>query len=176
LTINGAEDLDFELKLATRFPMFVVSEYLVGYRKFQGTLSSDDTRMTRALRAAINKYIERNGLTESSVNYVLAEFHKHFFFVFLDKHKFTGAVKSMIDLILRDPSLALKVLIFQLPERIGAKIANVIRHTAGYHPPHGPGFYDVSPLELFKLPRASGRWDPPRGAATPPKSTADRHS
>ena len=31
LKTSGAEDVDFELKLAARFPMFVISEYLIGY-------------------------------------------------------------------------------------------------------------------------------------------------
>ena len=46
LNASGAEDLDFELKLAARFPMFVVSEYLIGYRSCPGSMSSDSNRMT----------------------------------------------------------------------------------------------------------------------------------
>jgi glycosyltransferase involved in cell wall biosynthesis len=173
LNMNGAEDLDFELKLAARFPMFVVSEYLVGYRKFHGTLSGDDARMVRALRAVINRYIDRNGLSKSGVNWVLGEFHKHFLFIFLDKHKFTSALKSMIGLICSDPGVALNVLVFQLPERIRAKIFKRIFKGVGYHSPPNPRFYDVSSLELIKLPRASGRWDPPRSAVAPHRSTAN---
>lgn len=159
MSASGAEDLDFELKLAARFPMFVVSEYLIGYRSYRGSMSSDDARMARALRAVINKHIDLNGLSKPCVNWVLGEFYKHFFFTYLESRKLTSAVRPMIGLIWNDPAVASNVLFFRLPERIVQKLSRKAWQAMGYHPQPGPSFYEISPLEFLKLPKATGRWD-----------------
>jgi glycosyltransferase involved in cell wall biosynthesis len=46
--IGGCEDLDFELKLAARYPMAAIPLYLVGYRHHPGSMSSNKLRMVRA--------------------------------------------------------------------------------------------------------------------------------
>jgi glycosyltransferase involved in cell wall biosynthesis len=159
LNAGGAEDLDFELKLAARFPMFVVSEYLIGYRTYRGSMSSDNARMERALRAVINKHIALNGLSNPCVSWVLGEFYKHFFFTYLDNHEFTSALRTMSGLIWNDPVVASNALLRQLPERVAKKLYGKSLHAMGYHSQPGPGFYEISPFELFKLPKATGRWD-----------------
>ena len=65
----------------------------------------------------------------------------------------------MFGLIWNDQAVALRVLFLQVPELIVRKILNVICQAAGHHAPPGPPFYELSPLELYKLPRATGRWD-----------------
>jgi glycosyltransferase involved in cell wall biosynthesis len=159
LNAGGAEDIDFELKLTARFPMFVVSEYLIGYRKYQGSMSGDDARMERAFRAVIKRHIDLNGVPKHCANWALGEFYKHFFFVFLGTRNFAGALRAMIGLIWNDPAVASKVLLFQVPELIVKKIFKVICEAAGHYAPPGPQFYELSPLELFKLPRPTGRGD-----------------
>jgi glycosyltransferase involved in cell wall biosynthesis len=156
---SGAEDLDFELKLAACSPMFVVSEYLIGYRSYHGSMSSDHARMERALRAVINKHIDLNGLSTPYVNWVLGEFYKYCFFAYLEKRKFTSAFRTMIGMIWNDPSVALNALSIQLPEHIARKVSKKVRLVMGYEQRPGPRFYDVSPLHLFKLPKPTGRWD-----------------
>ena len=159
LKTSGAEDVDFELKLAARFPMFVISEYLIGYRRYQGSMSHDDARMERAFRAVIKRHIDLNGVSKPCANWAMGEFYKHFFFLFLETRKFDNALKAMFGLIWNDPAVALRVLFLQVPELIVRKILNVICQAAGHHAPLGPPFYGLSPLELYKLPRATGRWD-----------------
>jgi hypothetical protein len=156
---SGAEDLDFELKLAARCPLFVVSEYLVGYRVGHGSMSRDDKRMMRALRAVINKHVDLNCLPKIYLNWAFGEFHKHYVFVFLGKRKFGGALKAMVGLMWNDPAVAARVLFFHLPERVRIKIVKVIDRARGNHPQPSPHFYDISPSKLFKLPRPTGRWD-----------------
>jgi hypothetical protein len=55
--IGGCEDLDFELKLAARYPMAAVPLYLVGYRHYPGSMSSDKLRMARASLGTITSHI-----------------------------------------------------------------------------------------------------------------------
>jgi glycosyltransferase involved in cell wall biosynthesis len=156
---NGVEDFDFELKLAARFPMFVVSEYLVGYRKLHTSLSSDETRMLRGGRAVINRHIGLNNLSKPYVNWVYGEFHKHFFFVFLERHKFIRAFNDLIGLIVNDPAVAWSVISSQAPVYGLRKMVRLANRVMGVRPQRGPDFYTLSPLESYKPPRPSGRWD-----------------
>ena len=55
--IGGCEDLDFELKLAARYPMAAVPLYLVGYRHHSGSMSSDKLRMARASVGTITSHV-----------------------------------------------------------------------------------------------------------------------
>jgi glycosyltransferase involved in cell wall biosynthesis len=55
--IGGCEDLDFELKLAAKYPMAAVPLYLVGYRHYPGNMSSDKLRMVRAAFGTISSHI-----------------------------------------------------------------------------------------------------------------------
>jgi glycosyltransferase involved in cell wall biosynthesis len=58
--IGGCEDLDFELKLAARYPIAVVPFYLVGYRVNPGQMSGDKLRMARAAIGTITSHIVRS--------------------------------------------------------------------------------------------------------------------
>jgi glycosyltransferase involved in cell wall biosynthesis len=58
--IGGCEDLDFELKIAARYPIVAVPHYLVGYRVTPGNMSSDKTRMARAVVATLEHHFRAN--------------------------------------------------------------------------------------------------------------------
>jgi glycosyltransferase involved in cell wall biosynthesis len=55
--LGGCEDLDFELKLAAKYPITAVPLYLVGYRESPGNMSSDNIRMASAAIATISTHI-----------------------------------------------------------------------------------------------------------------------
>jgi glycosyltransferase involved in cell wall biosynthesis len=55
--LGGCEDLDFELKLAAKYPIAAVPLYLVGYRESPGNMSSDKIRMARAAIETISAHI-----------------------------------------------------------------------------------------------------------------------
>ena len=55
--IGGCEDLDFELKLAARYPITAVPLYLVGYRISPGQMSSNRVRMARAAIGTVRSHI-----------------------------------------------------------------------------------------------------------------------
>ena len=58
--IGGCEDLDFELKLAAEHRLVVVPRFLVGYRVYKGNMSSDGSRMARAILATIEHHVRAN--------------------------------------------------------------------------------------------------------------------
>jgi glycosyltransferase involved in cell wall biosynthesis len=157
--MSGAEDFDFELKLIARFPMVVVPEYLVGYRVSPGNVSSDDARMERAARAVMNKHIGLNGVSRPHANWVFGQFYKDLFFASLKRRQFIRAFKAMIGLIWNDPVVASRVLLFNLPERAAETIVKRVRAAIGFNPPPRPLFYEISPHQLFKPTKATGRWD-----------------
>jgi hypothetical protein len=58
--IGGCEDLDFELKIAAEHRLLAVPQFLVGYRVYEGNMSSDVSRMARALVATIEHHVRAN--------------------------------------------------------------------------------------------------------------------
>lgn len=52
-----SEDLDFQLKLAIRYPVAVVPEYLVGYRQHPGGMSNNLERMSLSYAAVIHHHL-----------------------------------------------------------------------------------------------------------------------
>jgi glycosyltransferase involved in cell wall biosynthesis len=56
--LGGCEDLDFELKLAARYPIGALPLYLMGYRISPGQMSSNKSRMARAAIETIRSHIE----------------------------------------------------------------------------------------------------------------------
>jgi glycosyltransferase involved in cell wall biosynthesis len=57
--IGGCEDLDYELKLFAGYKVGAIAERLVGYRVYSGNMSSDHTRMARAMTEVIERAIRR---------------------------------------------------------------------------------------------------------------------
>jgi glycosyltransferase involved in cell wall biosynthesis len=60
LGCGGTEDLDFELRLAEKYKITCVPNFLVGYRRHENSMSSDSKRMARAAILTVTKAIERN--------------------------------------------------------------------------------------------------------------------
>ena len=56
--IGGCEDLDFELKIAARYPIQAVRLFLVGYRAYPGNMSSDGLRVARSVLSTVESHIE----------------------------------------------------------------------------------------------------------------------
>jgi hypothetical protein len=156
LGVGGAEDLDFQLKLAARFPMFLVPEYLVGYRTYPGNMSSDDTRMLLALVAVLKRHIDLNGLSKPYVNWAFGALYRYFFWIFLlRKRKFASALKAMIGVLQNDPVAALGLLFIDLPDNIVRIVSRLTFRATRYHPRPDPPFYEVSPHELINTGRVT---------------------
>jgi len=55
--IGGCEDLDFELRIAAQYPIACVRHYHVGYRVYEGNMSSNRLRMARAVHDLVHRHL-----------------------------------------------------------------------------------------------------------------------
>jgi len=56
--IGGCEDLDFELKIAAKYPITAIGLYLVGYRQYPGNMSSNKLAMALGALSTVARHIE----------------------------------------------------------------------------------------------------------------------
>jgi glycosyltransferase involved in cell wall biosynthesis len=56
--IGGCEDLDFELKIAAKYPITAVGLYLVGYRQYPGNMSSNKLAMALGAIETVERHIK----------------------------------------------------------------------------------------------------------------------
>ncbi len=59
--LGGCEDLDFELRIAAQYPIACVRNYHVGYRVYDGNMSSDRLKMARALHDMVHGHLSLHG-------------------------------------------------------------------------------------------------------------------
>ena len=55
---GGCEDLDFELRIAAQYPIACVRKYHVGYRVYDGNMSSDSPKMARAIHETLDRHLQ----------------------------------------------------------------------------------------------------------------------
>jgi glycosyltransferase involved in cell wall biosynthesis len=60
LGMGGCEDLDFELKVAARYPIVCVPQFLVGYRRSPGNMSSQRLVMARGFLEVVRQHLKAN--------------------------------------------------------------------------------------------------------------------
>ena len=56
--IGGCEDLDFELRIAAKYPITAIGLYLVGYRQYPGNMSSNNRAMALGAISTVARHIE----------------------------------------------------------------------------------------------------------------------
>ena len=56
--IGGCEDLDFELRIAAKYPITAIGLYLVGYRQYPGNMSSNSLAMALGAISTIARHID----------------------------------------------------------------------------------------------------------------------
>ena len=151
LDAGGAEDLDFELKLAAHFPISVVPEYLVGYRQYEGNMSSDPDRMMRAATAVVEKHIRLNpDLSKKCANWARGVCDHYCFAIRLHQRRFTDALQIMGRMTLNDPAMAA----YHLSKVVARWAYRTLCHFVEYTPPMPPGipFYEYDPLKAGPPP------------------------
>jgi glycosyltransferase involved in cell wall biosynthesis len=149
---GGAEDFDFELKLAARVPIYVVSEYLVGYRKYPGNMSSDKLLMARAIEAVIAKNLQLNPyLSEKFGRWAQAKVKYDELRLSLGVRNFSRALSAVPPLFRNDPVRALHVFSLVLPEIAFSWAASRL----GFSMLGGKGnYYDLDPKSIGRRPPA----------------------
>lgn len=160
LHAGGSEDLDFELKLAARFPISVIPEYLVGYRSYEGNMSSDKDRMARSVTALVEKHIRLNpDLSKKCANWARGNRDNYCFVIYFQQRHFRNALKMMARMISSDPVMAAYHLSWQLPKVATRWAYRRLCQSVGYPPIMPPGipFSEYNPLKADSPPNM-GSW------------------
>ncbi len=101
--IGGCEDLDFELRLTETHRVVCVPEWLVGYRYYDGNMSSDSGRMARSILAVIDKSFARNpGLHPFIRRQAIANAHLYAARNFLRAGHFRQSARSTVTIAVND--------------------------------------------------------------------------
>jgi hypothetical protein len=151
--IGGCEDLDFELRIAAKYPITAIGLYLVGYRQYPGNMSSNNRAMAlgaistvarhielcpelpdwaaRGARAAISEYAlgqllgarHRRLLLQELGRLFLTDFGRGFRFAALIFIRKLGSLMSSTSI--RDPDPADRLFFYDLsPEFVGGSSGN----------------------------------------------------
>lgn len=104
--IGGCEDLDFELKLAARYRIAAVPQFLVGYRFHADMMSSNYVRMSHAMIETIRRCLAANpGLPETAARYALAATHNWAGLMLWREGKLALSLKHRLAVFRYDPLL-----------------------------------------------------------------------
>jgi glycosyltransferase involved in cell wall biosynthesis len=141
--LGGSEDLDFELRLAARYRIEAVRSFLVGYRVYEGNMSSDRVRMAKSLVATIEQHIRRNPSMPPRIRrWGIANCYKYAYFALGHVREFRLAMRAFCMMFLNDPILAIYIAVTELPFKrklrrllpIAMPIAPIARKFLCMHP------------------------------------------
>jgi glycosyltransferase involved in cell wall biosynthesis len=142
--IGGCEDLDFELKLAARYPIAAVPLYLVGYRLSPGQMSNNKLRMARAAIGTITSHIVAcPQLPDWAAKAVLAEVSAYAVANYTKGRHWRLAGLAFLHLCRADLTRALKVAGWLLKQEIMSRIRQL--SAAKSRTPERPLFFDIDP-------------------------------
>jgi glycosyltransferase involved in cell wall biosynthesis len=114
--LGGCEDLDFELKLAAQYRMEAVRSFLVGYRSYEGNMSSDRLRMAKSLVSTIAQHIKRNPCISPQIRrWGLGSCYRRAFILLLSAWQPRLAMSAFCMMLLNDPILSIDVAAKELP-------------------------------------------------------------
>lgn len=101
--IGGCEDLDFEIRIAEKYRLACVPEWLVGYRFYEGNMSSDSARMARSMIAVIGNCFSRNPDLHPFIRrHALANAHIYAARNFLRAKHFRQSASSTLMVVIND--------------------------------------------------------------------------
>ncbi len=146
--IGGCEDLDFELRLASKFKIHGLPLYLVGYRRYEGNMSSNYLRMSRSMRETIKRRIfEEPILPPKVIEYARASVLDYTVWVMIKNKRVFRAMLAMIELLFVDltrGAVVISTLTTRVAEHLGLKQREKHLQQAGSK------FYDfdIQPVSL----------------------------
>ncbi|MBX5204162.1 glycosyltransferase family A protein [Rhizobium sp. NZLR1] len=110
--LGGCEDLDFELRLATRYCIEVVPERLVGYRKHPGSMSSNHSRMGKSALEVIRRSLAANpNLPQYAVRGALDATQKYAFWEFRQARATYLSLVSIWSILPKDPYFVVRLVV-----------------------------------------------------------------
>lgn len=139
LGAGTSEDYDFELKVAARYEVLAVSEYMVGYRRYSGSMSRNHMRMARSRRSVIERHICLNDVSDPCRRWALGGVDVVECGAYLATGKPLPALAAACRLAMRDPVRLLWELFFRLP-------AAALARLSPRNGKPGPTFAELDPL------------------------------
>jgi glycosyltransferase involved in cell wall biosynthesis len=137
--IGGCEDLDYELRLFARHKVAAVAERLVGYRLYDGNMSSDHFRMARSMTEVVERGIRRGPALSVYAKASARAFVLGYKMIQLMRsHRFGAAGRCALTLTVQAPLVLLQRLASY------AKFLSVTRRNRKQVSPPGPLFRDVA--------------------------------
>lgn len=142
--IGGSEDLDFELKIAARYRIAAVPQFLVGYRHHPGNMSSNHVRMSRAIIETIRRSLAANpDLPDAAVRYILATTYNWASLILWRDGKIMLWLKHKLLALMNDPVL----IAFRLFKWFNRKLRAVDAAVGGRRKTIPRHYLEFSPLE-----------------------------
>lgn len=151
LKAGGCEDLDFELKIAAKYKIRCVPQHHVGYRVYEGNMSSDRKRMVRAFNMVIERHLARNPqLPAFCKKLAMAKVYEFSLDNLASRLQFRACLKYAYKLLLTNPSALRKFALDRWPHAVARRLTGTIRRRLGYAPVQhtGPFFLSLDPTEL----------------------------
>lgn len=161
---GGCEDRDFQLRILSRFKMDVVEEFLIGYRKYPGNMSSQRGMMARGTIAVIEAFLSDPRVTPAERKAALASAHRFAAREFARAGEWKNAARSLM-LHMKIEPITGAGSTFRDVTRILSRIAVLLpRFVPGLQikPGARPHFYDLDPQDC---PTAAPPDRPERPAA-----------
>lgn len=159
--LGGCEDLDFELRLAARYRIEVVRSFLVGYRVYEGNMSSDRVRMAKSIIATIERHIRRNPTLPPRIRrWGIGNGYKYAYQILRSAREFRPAIRAYCMMLVNDPILAIYIAVTDVPFKrmltrllpIAMRIVPPPRKFLGMHPEAG---LDENPIPIITRVRQS---------------------
>jgi glycosyltransferase involved in cell wall biosynthesis len=114
--VGGCEDLDFELRLAAQYRIEVVRSFLVGYRLYQGNMSSNRVRMAKSLIATVEQHIRRNPSMPPRIKrWGIGDGYRWAFENLRSVKEYRAAMRAYCMMLVNDPILAICIAATELP-------------------------------------------------------------
>ena len=151
LQAGGCEDLDFELKVAAKYKIRCVPAYHVGYRRYEGNMSSDRTRMVRAFNMVIERHLARNPhLPAFCRDLALSMAYEFSLERMASQRQFKACLKYAYKLLKANPSALGKFVLDRWPRALVRRLTRPISRRLGYAPlpKTWPSFLSIEPTEL----------------------------
>lgn len=119
---QGCEDLLFYCRVAEAYQFAVVPEYAVGYRYLPNNMSSDMTRMFRSWMLVAGEMAARHPDRITRVDKGIRNYARWLLQRALIAGQLGYFVSILTQLVRRNPSLALRILAFDLPLDMGSAV------------------------------------------------------
>jgi hypothetical protein len=142
-----SEDYDFQLKVAARYDILAVEQYLVGYRRYPGSMSRNQLRMARSRRSVIEHHLAVNGIGGRCRRWAWGGVDVVECGAYLASGKPIAALGAIARLALGDPMRLIWEVFVRMPEGL---VDGLGRRSKG----KGPDFGDLNPSQASPRPAA----------------------